>query len=661
MRDHYDVIVIGGGHAGTEAAWAAASVLEQTGGGRVALVTMDPARIGQMSCNPAIGGLGKGQMVREIDALGGLMALAIDATGIMFKMLNTSKGAAVRGPRAQADKYAYAAEVQRLISTRSQIDVIAGTVDDIVVEGGRVVGVRIPAGAGVVWADEDAIERNLANAGRAPAVFPDRPADHARTAEPRLIRTGSLVLTTGTFMRGLMHTGEKMQQGGRVGEGSAVGMSGTLRRLGFELGRLKTGTPPRLAAESIDLDGLRSQLGDAEPVPFCDLSPDALPCGRFPHLPQVCCRITATTAGAHELIRANLHRAPMYSGQIESSGPRYCPSIEDKVVRFPDRSSHHVFLEPESLHTNEIYANGISTSLPVDVQERLVHLMPGCEQARILRFGYAVEYDMIWPHQIDATCMAKSIEGLFPAGQINCTTGYEEAAGQGLVAGLNAARLARGRNPLRLRRDRAYLGVMLDDLVTKTPREPYRMFTSRAEHRLLLRFDNADERLTPLGRRWGLVDERRWRVFQSRQEKLEVIRDRFDRRLVDGRSLREIARRPETTVDELVGHLGGPFDRGLVERVMTDARYEGYIARQRVEIRRQVRAERQMIPAWLDVQQVPGLRAEAVEVLARFRPATMGQASRLAGVNPADLTLLAVVIRRGRFRHGDRPVTVEAV
>ncbi len=651
MRGHYDVIVIGGGHAGTEAAWAAASVLERCGAGRVALITMDPARIGQMSCNPAIGGLAKGQMVREVDALGGMMGLAIDATGIMFRMLNTSRGAAVRGPRAQADKYAYAAEIQRLLSTRTPIDVIAGTVDDLAIEKGRVVGVIVAAGAGVVTADPRRIERNLQHACRAEPIYPGEPPENARSAGPTLVRTPAIVLTTGTFMRGLMHTGTQTTAGGRVGENAAVGMSATLRRLGFELGRLKTGTPPRLAAESIELDRLNRQTGDEQPVPFSDLSPQGLPGGRFPGLRQADCWITSTTAAAHELIRANLHRAPMYSGQMEAEcGPRYCPSIEDKVVRFADRESHHVFLEPESLHTNEIYCNGISTSLPIDVQEQVVRLMPGCAHARILRWGYAVEYDMIWPHQVDATLMAKSIEGFFPAGQINCTTGYEEAAGQGVVAGLNAARLSLGREPIRLGREQAYIGVMLDDLVTKTPREPYRMFTSRAEHRLLLRADNADERLTPLGRDLGLIDDTRWRRFEQRAAELDSIRDRFDERLAGGRAIRDLARRPQTTVEQVLGHLGEPFAPALVERVITESRYEGYVTRQRAEIKRQSGAERRRIPAWLDFAAVPGVRSEAADVLSRFRPATMGQASRLAGVNPADLTLLAVAMRRGRPR-----------
>lgn len=665
VRDFYDVIVIGGGHAGTESAWAAASVLAHSGTGvsavrgqnaraTVALVTMDPSKIGTMSCNPAIGGLAKGQMVREIDALGGLMGLAADATGIMFKMLNTSKGAAVRGPRAQCDKYAYSAEVQRLISTRDNIDVIAGTVDDILVEDATVVGVRLPAGAGIVHADPVQIECNLANCGRAQPIYPSAASHKSQVAS--LIRTNAVVLTTGTFMRALMHTGERKTQGGRIGEGSAVGISATLRKLDLDLGRLKTGTPPRLARESLDWDSLDIQIGDEEPTPFSDLTnqgirPAHLDQQAFPRMPQSHCRITRTTPEAHDIIRANLHRAPMYSGQIEAEcGPRYCPSIEDKVVRFAQRTSHHVFLEPESLHTNEIYCNGISTSLPEDVQKKIVRSMPGCEKAVILKWGYAVEYDMVWPHQIDSTGMTKSTRGLFLAGQINGTSGYEEAAGQGLVAGLNAARLAASHPDglIRLGRDQAYIGVMMDDLVTKTPREPYRMFTSRAEHRLRLRADNSDERLTPLGRELGLVDDVRWSVYRWRQEKARTIRDRFDRLYIDGKTLREFARRPETSVDEIASHLGEDFDARLIECVMTEAKYDGYLVRQHAEIKRQTQADGQRIPDWLDFDSVNGLRAEAAEALKRFRPATMGQASRLAGITPADLTLLAVVIKRGR-------------
>jgi len=665
MRDFYDVIVIGGGHAGTEAAWAAASVLSsRTESGRVALITMDPSKIGTMSCNPAIGGLAKGQMVRELDALGGLMALATDATGIMFKMLNASKGAAVRGPRAQCDKYAYAAEVQRLISTRANIDVIAGTVDDTVVEEGQVVGVVVPSGSCIVVADGRQAARNLSNVERARPIYPSRANPPAEPgANGVLIRAHAVVLTTGTFMRALMHTGERKTEGGRVNEGSAVGISHTLRKLGLELGRLKTGTPPRLARESIDWEALDPQYGDDPPTPFSDLTIAA--CERFPRLPQIACRVTRTTAEAHDVIRANIHRAPMYSGQIDAEcGPRYCPSIEDKVIRFVQRDSHHVFLEPESLHTNEIYCNGISTSLPEDVQDQIVHSMPGCERAHILRYGYAVEYDMVWPHQIDSTGMVKSIAGLFLAGQINGTSGYEEAGGQGLVAGLNAALLAHAPSHptelVRLGRDQAYIGVMMDDLVTKTPREPYRMFTSRAEHRLMLRSDNADERLAPLGRELGLVDDARWAAFTTRRAQLATIRDRFDRIFVEGKTLREFARRPETTLDEVALLLNATFDRSLIDRLMTEARYDGYVTRQRAEIRRQSDADGQRIPTWLNAHEVTGLRLETVETLARFRPQTIGQASRLAGITPADLTLLAVHIRRGPKRsHATSATTID--
>ncbi len=591
----FDVIVIGGGHAGVEAAWAAASALN---GGRVALITMDPATIGVMSCNPAIGGLAKGQIVREVDALGGLMGRAIDATGIMFKMLNTSKGPAVRGPRAQADKDAYRDEIQRLISSNDAIEIIGGTVEDLLVSNGRVVGVR---------------------AGQE-------------------LMADAVVLTTGTFMRGLMHVGDDRHEGGRWDEGSAKGLSDALRGLGFELGRLKTGTPPRVSRDSLDWEAMPSQCGDEEPVPFSDLTDRTL----FPAMSQIECRTTATTTAAHDLIRANLHLAPMYSGAIDAeSGPRYCPSIEDKVVRFAGRDAHHVFLEPETVGGDSIYCNGISTSLPRDVQVEIVRAMPGCERAEILRFGYAVEYDVVRPHQVDATCMTKSIGGLFLAGQINGTSGYEEAAGQGVVAGLNAARHVGGDEPVRLGRDQAYIGVMLDDLVTSTPREPYRMFTSRAEHRLLLRADNADERLTPLGRRFGLVSDARWDLWEKKRAALEAIR------LSIGRgAILAAAKRPQTAIEDIASVTGG--DSGLVERVVTDIRYEGYVKRQQAEVRRQARSEHCSIPATLDPLHIPGLRSEAIETLQQFRPVTIGQASRLAGITPADVTLLSIAIERGR-------------
>ena len=589
MTSSVDVIVIGGGHAGVEAAWAASSMLPN---GTVAFVTMDTRKIGVMSCNPAIGGLGKGQIVREIDALGGVMARAIDATGIMFKMLNTSKGPAVWGPRAQADKDAYKEEVQRLIATRSNIKVIEVTVDDLIVEEGEVKGVML-----------------------------DEP-----------LYAKAVVLTTGTFMRGLMHTGESQEKGGRVGEGSAEGISGTLKKLGFELGRLKTGTPPRLSKATIDWDALPSQLGDEEPVPFSDY-----PCETFPVLQQVDCRITSTTADMHELIRINLERAPMYSGAIDAeSGPRYCPSIEDKVVRFAERDSHHVFLEPETIDGDSIYCNGISTSLPADIQEQLIPMMEGCQNAKILQFGYAVEYDIVRPHQINATCETKLVRGLYLAGQINGTSGYEEAAGQGLVAGINAVLQIRGDEQVMFGRDKAYIGVMMDDLVTTTPIEPYRMFTSRAEHRLLLRADNADERLTPHARELGLISNIRWNSFQQRMETLEVIR-----RTVNKTN----AKKTDYPIQQIQQEFSD-FSPRLVHRVVSDIRYEGYIKRQHAEVKRQAKTENRKIPKGLRPKSIAGLRNEAVETLETFRPTTLGQASRLAGVTPADITLISIAIER---------------
>ena len=637
----FDVIVIGGGHAGVEAAWAAASALGE--GGRVALVTMDPGKIGAMSCNPAIGGLAKGQIVREIDALGGVMARATDHAGILFKVLNTSKGAAVRGPRAQCDKYHYAAEVQRILATEPRITVIAGTVDDLLTEDGACVGVRLPDGWREARASAESIERNLRADRQAEPVF----AAVGPSREACEMRAGAVVLTTGTFMRALMHTGDATTPGGRVGEGSAVGISAMLRGLGFELGRLKTGTPPRLARQGLDWDALDPQVGDDPPVAFSDLPAGSLARGAFPGLPQVECRLTETTPEIHALIRDNLHLAPMYSGQIDAEcGPRYCPSLEDKVVRFAGRDSHQVFLEPEGLFTDEIYCNGISTSLPAEVQERIVHGMRGCERARILRWGYAVEYDMVWPHQIDATCETKRVRGLFLAGQINGTSGYEEAAGQGLVAGLNAARRVRGADPVRLGREQAYVGVMMDDLVTRTPREPYRMFTSRAEHRLLLRADNADERLTPLAMELGLACDVRRRAFEQRMESLAAIRA-----ALRAERLHDVARRTDVPVPHVVDGLraaGHDADPALVDRVVTDLRYEGYVVRARAEVKRHAEGERSPIPESLDPDAIVGLRTEAREALRKFRPATLGQAGRLAGISPADVGIIAIAAKRAR-------------
>lgn len=654
----YQVIVIGGGHAGVEAAWAAANLLPRTdderSGATVALVTLDPGKIGVMSCNPAIGGLAKGQIVREIDALGGIMGLAADASGVQFKVLNTSKGAAVHGPRAQCDKHVYAESVRRLIASRREIEVVAGSVEQLIVEGGRVRGVLVKAAGG-----------------------PHAEGEGARF----VLSASSVVLTTGTFMRGLMHTGEQKTPGGRFGEGSAVGISGALAALGFELGRLKTGTPPRLKKSTIRWDALPPAPGDERPVPFSDLSDrgseiadrgsrdratrDAPSLASFPVLAQIDCRVTSTNAAIHGLIRDNIHRAPMYSGQIESVGPRYCPSIEDKVVRFADREAHHVFLEPESLrpgHDEWVYCNGISTSLPSDVQDRIVRGMPGCERAEVLRYGYAVEYDMVRPHQIAATGMTKLIDGLFLAGQINGTSGYEEAAAQGIVAGINAARLALGLGPITFGRDEAYIGVLMDDLVTKTPTEPYRMFTSRAEHRLLLRADNAPDRLTARARELGLLDSTelgrlRGRLFDDRTRQLAEINRLLDTARVDDVLLGSMVRRPEYSVSRLIHDLArvsldgaAGFDRSAVFTAHTDRFYAAYIDRQHAEVRRHGELERRRIPSTLDYTTLPSMRSEARHALSRFRPETLGQASRLEGITPADVTLLSVFVRRENER-----------
>lgn len=646
--NRYDVIVIGGGHAGVEAAWAAASVLSADGkSARVVLVTMDPSRIGAMSCNPAIGGLAKGQMVREIDALGGVMGLAADASGIMFKVLNQSKGAAVRGPRAQCDKYHYSAAVQGLLAGRPGIEVIAGTVDELLVEDGACIGVRLPAGWEPCSPNFAAIVSNARGNAMAEPVY--RRVASAAASGPIELRAHAVVLTTGTFMRALMHTGAQQTPGGRVGEGTAVGISSMLRALGFELGRLKTGTPPRLARESIQWEELERQWGDTPPVPFSDMTDRAT---RFPAMDQIECRLSRTTADVHDVIRQNLHLAPMYSGQIEAEcGPRYCPSLEDKVVRFADRQSHQVFLEPESLYTNEIYCNGISTSLPAEVQAQIVQGMPGCEAAKVLRWGYAVEYDMVWPHQIDATCETKRVRGLYLAGQINGTSGYEEAGAQGLVAGLNAARRARSEQPVRLTRSQAYIGVMMDDLVTRTPREPYRMFTSRAEHRLLLRSDNSDERLTLLGRELGLVDDARWNAWTAREQSISQLRSALQSTKVDATRLIDLARRPDTPVESVQQHLrtnGHAVDLPLLDRVITDLRYAGYVERQRAEVKRQESSEHVTIPASFATATIHGLRREAQEALHKYQPATLGQAGRLAGISPADVTLIALAVKRAR-------------
>jgi len=669
-RERYDIVVVGGGHAGIEAAWVAANLLPCAEGGSptVALVTLDPSKIGVMSCNPAIGGLAKGQLVREIDAMGGLMGLIADATGIHFKMLNTSKGSAVHGPRCQNDKVEYARVAQRAIASRPEIAVVGGAVETIETEavGGAGGSGRRVTGVGVRTTDGAQLRLE------APAV----------------------VLTTGTFMRGLMHTGDDKAEGGRKGEAPASAISGALAGLGFELGRLKTGTPPRLKRSTIDWESLAVHGGDAEPVPFSDLSgrgggeyeggggpaltlrapSDEVPNAasgfdrlmmRFPVLEQVECRQTYTTEEGHAAIRANLHRAPMFSGQIESRGPRYCPSIEDKVVRFADRDAHGVFLEPESLSNDWVYCNGIASSLPADVQDTVVRTMPGCERAHIYMHGYAVEYDTVMSHQIKATGETHLVEGLFLAGQINGTSGYEEAAAQGMIAGINAARLARTEAPdFILRRDEAYAGVLMDDLVTKTPVEPYRMFTSRAEHRLLLRADNTADRLTPIAERLGLLGgtelgRLRTALHAERVEQIGRVMDAVGRTRVDGIPLADAARREGFGVADLKAALadvraGGAIDDAVWKSVHADLRYAPYLKRQATEIRRQASMETRRIPGWIDFASVEGLRNEAREALTRYRPETFGQAGRLEGVTPSDLTLLTIHARKEAKSARDR-------
>ena len=619
-----DVVVVGAGHAGIEAAVAAARL-----GCHVALVTVKADAIGRMSCNPAIGGLGKGHLVREIDALGGQMGLCTDATGIQFRRLNRRKGAAVRGTRVQSDKQRYGVFMSALVKSEPRIRIVEAEVVGFSVEAGCVRGVKL--------------------------------------GSDQILRCGCVVLTTGTFLRGLMHVGPRQQPGGRRDEPAANRLSLALTQLGVRLGRLKTGTPCRIRRNSIDYARLALQPGDKPPPKMSGWSHWP---GGEPPLPQLDCHITYTNPKTHEIIRKNLRRSAIYSGAIECVGPRYCPSIEDKVVRFADRPRHQIFVEPEGLDSTEVYPNGISTSLPQQVQQELVRSIVGFERAEITRFGYAVEYDYSDPLQLKPTLELRHTEGLFLAGQINGTTGYEEAAAQGLLGGINAAAYVKQRQPIVLGRDQAYAGVMVDDLITQGTREPYRMFTSRAEYRLLLREDNAEERLTPLGRQLGLIDDARWAAFCRRQNEAqrlcEYLADtctrgeaQLDQALLAaetvpakvGTPLAELLLRPQVSLDlyEQAGLLPADDTQRLVrEQVEIAIKYRGYIDKQAAQARRLATLEGKVLPDSIDYRTVSGLSNEAREKLQAHRPRSLGQASRIAGMTPAAIALLDVHLRRLR-------------
>jgi len=643
FTEKYDVVVVGAGHAGCEAAMAAARM-----GLKTALYTINLDLICQMSCNPAVGGIAKGHLVREIDALGGVMGEVIDAVGIQFRLLNTSRGPAVWSPRAQADKKLYRARMRQVLESEPNLRIKQAEVVDLVVGEGF--------------------------------ALPDRRVRGIQLRDGRTVEAGAVIVTTGTFLNGLIHCGENQYPAGRSGEPPSVMLGEALRRLGFAVGRLKTGTPPRLDARTIDFSQFQVQPGDPVPTPFSFRT-------RAITQPQAVCWITYTSAETHRIIRENVHRAPLYSGQIKSLGPRYCPSIEDKIVKFPDKPHHQLFLEPEGLDTNEIYVNGMSTSMPIDVQMAMVKSIPGLEHAEMIRPGYAIEYDMVQPTELYPWLETKKIQDLFLAGQINGTTGYEEAGCQGIMAGINAGLRVQGKDPVMIDRTRGYTGILIDDLVSKGVDEPYRMFTSRAEFRLHLRIDNADERLTPLGYQVGTIKQKDYDAFREKQARISattkfLLETRLDpasrfggeiyRKLglvSDGQLTgppltgAQLLKRSELTIEDLMGWIsvgarhGVPLLREEARRIETDFKYEGYLQQQERQMERLKRAEARRIPEWFDYRRVSGLSREVVEKLTRVRPLTLGQASRIPGITPAAVSLVNCYIEIFQRRAAEAAAT----